>query len=140
MLRKKKKIKKNLLCDKTKKFKIWQLKMWQNSKIQNLTKLKNSNCDKTQNVTTQNSTCDRTQKSKILQNSKWDKTNFTKLNNSKCDKNSKSDSDSTYGTSDPWVLGAGSTAEWWNNSKTLIVTKLKTQIMTKVRNSNWNKT
>ena len=77
-----------------------------------MTKLKNSNCDKTQNVTTQNSTCDRTQKSKILQNSKRDKTNFTKLNNSKCDTNSKSDSDSTYGTSDPWVLGAGSTAEW----------------------------
>ena len=40
--------------------------MWQNSKTQNVTNLKNSKCDKTQNLTkTQNVT-----KLKMLQNSK----------------------------------------------------------------------
>ena len=53
--------------------------MWQHSKNQIVTKLKNFNCEKLKN-----SNCDKTQKLKMSQNSKSQI--VTKLKNSKCDK------------------------------------------------------
>ena len=47
--------------------------MWQNSKTQNVTKLKNTKCEETKNT-----------KTKMWQNSKTQ--NVSKLKNSKCDK------------------------------------------------------
>ena len=77
-------------CDTTQivtKLKNWNwdqtqnLKMWQNSKSQIVTKL-NSNCDKTQK-----SNCDKTQKVKLRQNLKTKI--VTKLKNANCDKPKK---------------------------------------------------
>ena len=59
---------KNSNCDKTQK-----LKLRPNTKILNVTKFKNSNCDKTKKENcdkTQNSNCDKTQKLKLQQNLK----------------------------------------------------------------------
>ena len=63
--------KKNSKCDKTQK-----LNMWQNSKTNYVTKLTNSECDKTQ-------ICGKTQNFKMLQNSKTQ--NVAQLKNSRCD-------------------------------------------------------
>ena len=71
-------------CDKTQtvtKHKMWQLKLWRNSKTQIVTKLKpwqNSKCD--------NSNWDQTQKLKLQENSTTQM--MTKLKKSNCD-NSK---------------------------------------------------
>ena len=82
-----------------------------------MTKLKKSNCDKTQNnklwqilktkivTKLKNSKCDQTQKIKMWQKSKSQ--NLTKLENSKCDKTLK--------------------LKMWQNSKTQNVTKLNNQ-------------
>ena len=90
---------KNSNCDKT-----WQLKLWQNSKNQIVTKLKISNCDNTQKLK-----LGKTSKTQIvtkLKNSNSDKTQILKLcQNSNCDKTQK--------------------LKLWQNSKTQIVTKLK---------------
>ena len=59
---------KNSNCDKTQK-----LKLRPNTKVLNVTTFKNSNCDKIKKKNcdnTQNSNCDKTQKLKLRQNSK----------------------------------------------------------------------
>ena len=89
--------------------------MWQNLITQNVTKLKNSKCDKTQNV----------KKLKMRQNSKTQNLTFqniTKLKNSKFDKTEKT--------------------QMWQNAKTKNVTKLKNYKCNKTGrgvNSNWTK-
>ena len=60
---------------------MWQQKMWPNSKTDNLIEPKNWICEKTENVTTKNSKCNRTQITKMWQNSKTQ--NSTKLKNSR---------------------------------------------------------
>ena len=97
-----------LKCDTTQK-----LKMWQNSKLQTVTKPKNPKQNKRKN-----SKCDQTQKLKMLQNSKtkmWKKKkkNVTKLIHQNREKKTQK-------------------LKLWPNSKN--------QILTKVRNSNWNQT
>ena len=62
----------NINCDKT--LIVIKLKWWQNSKCdktQNVTKLKNSNCDKTKK-----SNCDKTQKLKLCPNNNYDISQF----------------------------------------------------------------
>ena len=66
----------NSNCDKTQKLKLWK----KNTKILNVTKFKDSNCDKTKKENcdkTQNSNCDKTQKLKLRQN--LETQNVTKL-------------------------------------------------------------
>ena len=63
---------KNSNCEKKK---TQQLKLWQNSQIQNVTNIKNSSCDKTQILTkVNNSKCDETQIVTKLKKSNCDKT------------------------------------------------------------------
>ena len=79
----------NSNCDKTQK-----LKLWQNSKTQIVTKLKNSNCYKTQNCKFwQNSNCDKTQKlnGDNIQKLKLKK----KIKNSNCEKLKNSNFDTS---------------------------------------------
>ena len=83
-------------CDKTQK-----LKLWLNSKTQIVTKLKNSNCDNAQTL-------------KLWQNSKTQK--MTKLKNSNCDKSNKKK---------PKNIDKAQKLKTWQNSKTQIVTKPK---------------
>ena len=93
--------------------KTQKLKMWQNSKTWNVTKLKNSKCDKTQKL-------------KMWQNSQTqNETKLTKLTNLKCDNKIKMWQNSKY-----------------DNSKTQNVKKTtpKTQIVTKLKNSNSDET
>ena len=98
--------------------------MWQNSKTQFFTKLKNSNCDETQIITKL-----KTQIVTKLKNSNGDKTQklkFWEPKNWNCDKTQK--------------------LKMWRNLKTQIVTKQtqklklwqnsKTQIVTKPKKSN----
>ena len=69
--------------------KLKKLKFWQNSKTQIFTKLKISNCDKTQIVREKkfkNIKCDKTQIVTKLENSKYDK---KKLKNLNCDNTQK---------------------------------------------------
>ena len=57
--------------------KTQKLKLWQNSKIQNVTKLKNLSCDTTQILTKpNNSKCEQTQIVTKLKNSNCDKTSL----------------------------------------------------------------
>ena len=89
---------KNPKCDKTLKLKICQtsnLRIWQNSKTHNVTQLKNSKWDWTQQLTEKNlnetrpkhSKCDQTQKLKMWQKLKTQ--NAIKFKISKCDKSQK---------------------------------------------------
>jgi hypothetical protein len=76
---------KNSNCEKTQKLKVWPI-----TKILNATKFKNSNCDKTKKENcdkTQNSNCDKTQKLKLQQNLRTQI--VTKLKNLNCDKTKK---------------------------------------------------
>ena len=90
----------NSYYDKTQK--LW---WWQHSKSQIVTKIKDSNCDKTQIVIKLKSNCDKTKKKTQI---------GTKLNNSKCDKTQNSNSDKKsisdknyFGKNNRWaVLGA----------------------------------
>ena len=79
------KLEKNSNCDKTK-----QLTLRPNTKILNVIKFKNSNCDKTKTENcdkTQNSNCDKTQNLKLQPNLKTQI--VTKLKNPNCDKTKK---------------------------------------------------
>ena len=79
---------KNSKCSKTQKIEIGQI-----SKTQKVTKLKNSKCDKTQPKSkcdqTQNSKCDKTQNLKMWRKKTLNKKNGTKPKSSKRDKNFK---------------------------------------------------
>ena len=67
---------KNSKCDKTQILKIRRFKMWQNSNTQNFTKFKLKVWKNSVNSKFKNSKCDKTQKLKMWQ----------KFKNSKCDK------------------------------------------------------
>ena len=129
--------------------------MWQNSKIPNVTKPKNSKCDRLQNMTTQklrmrqnwitqnvttlkNSKCDQTQKLQIWKNStkkgkQLKNSKSKKLKNWKCD----------YSKKNPNVTQL----KIWKNSKTYNGTSSNfkmwqntTQNVQKLKNSKWDKT
>ena len=95
----------------------WKLNVWQNSRTQNVTELKNTKCGKTQKFKIwqfKNSKCNKTQKLEIWQNSKGDKTQQLK-----CDKTQK---------------------QKFYNSKTQNMTELKHFNATKLQNLKFNKT
>ena len=116
-----KKLKKNSY--KIQKLELWQLKpsnwqetqklkMWQNSKTQIVTKLKTSNCDKTQKIQFEtklkSTNCDKSQKLKLWQNKKL---KLWQLKKSNCDKTQKlklwqlKNSNSDTSTTDEMFLG-----------------------------------
>ena len=95
--------------------------MWQNSKNQIVTKVKNSNCAKTPIVT-------KLKKLKLWQNSKTQI--VTKLKGSNCDKTQKQKLWQILKTR----CDKTQKLKLWQNSKTQILTKLKTQMVTKLSN------